>query len=82
MKPLQQKQVVLPGQDVTDIIQEVLEGEEIKYVVGPGIVREGKRTKALTAGTLQMKDKPLVFWVHSHQRKVRLINYSSYLIKS
>lgn len=63
-------EVVMPGDDVTNIINEVTEDENAKYVIGPGLLRDGKRTKALTSGVIKMRDKPLVFWVQSNQRKV------------
>lgn len=63
-------ELVMPGDDATPIINEILQSEGAKYVVGPGLLRDTKRTKAVAVGFLQMREKPNVFWVQSHQRRV------------
>jgi succinyl-CoA synthetase alpha subunit len=61
---------VMPGQDVTDIIRSFLADENEKYIVGPGLIRDEKRTKAMKCGRLRMREKPAVFWVQSRQHRV------------
>lgn len=68
-------QLVMPGDDVTTVISGLLEDEAKKYVVGPGLFRDGRKTMAVTAGILKMREKPLVFWVNSRQKKVSLCKY-------
>ena len=63
---------VVPGQDVSSLVQQSLTEEGQKYIVGPGLIREQQTTKALKAGRLKMKAKPTVFWVESRQRRVSL----------
>lgn len=63
---------VMPGQDVTDIIRTSLADEAEKYIVGPGLIRDEKKTKAMKSGRLRMRDKPSVFWVDSRQRRVSI----------
>jgi len=64
----------LPGDDVTPIIQQALQEEGGKYVVGPGLLREASKTVATTAGILKMREKPIVFWVQHNQRKYFPVN--------
>lgn len=63
--------LVLPGDDVTDVIQKVM-GEE-KFVVGPGLRRKEKICTAVKSGILRYKKRPDVFWVDSFQRRVRYL---------
>lgn len=71
---------VMPGQDVTEIIRKYLSEENEKYIVGPGLIRDEKKTKAMKCGRLRMREKPAVFWIESRQRRVSTSDYCYFLL--
>ncbi|KAI1280662.1 Exosome complex component RRP40 [Halotydeus destructor] len=61
--------VVLPGDDVIDLIKRCLTRPGDRYVIGPGLKRVGDSIKVVKPGIIKSRDKPTLFWVDCRQKR-------------
>ena len=62
---------IMPGDVLSELIYSKVDGNEAKFVIGPGLVRNQQKITAVKPGTLESRENPTVFWIDSHQRRVR-----------
>lgn len=63
---------IMPGDDLSELIHSKVEGSDSKFVIGPGLLRNHQIITAVKPGKLKTRDNPTVFWIDSHQRRVRI----------
>jgi len=62
--------IVLPGDDITSKISSQMLRKGERFAIGPGLRREGERIKVVKFGVLKSRDKPMLFWIDSRQKRV------------
>ena len=64
---------IMPGDDLSTRIYSKVDGDDSKFVIGPGLVRNRQKIVAVKPGLLKTRDRPTVFWIDSHQRRVSFL---------
>lgn len=64
---------IMPGDDLSTRIYSKVDGDDSKFVIGPGLVRNQQKIVAVKPGVLKTRDRPTVFWIDSHQRRVSFL---------
>ena len=68
---------VMPGDDLSTRIYSKVDGDDSKFVIGPGLVRNQQKIVAVKPGVLKTRDRPTVFLDRLSSTSSEFSSYSS-----